>query len=63
VAIIAAMIFGRILQLGALVWVTWVMVSSYVEPPSMLFQFGGLAAGGVVFYLGWLVGGGKQGDG
>jgi|GEM_PF-2420898 len=57
---IRAMMFGRVLQLAALLWVTWVMVSSYVEEPSMLFQFGGLALGGLVFWIGWLMGGGRD---
>lgn len=46
------MSLGRFLQLAGLLCVTWVMVSSFVAPPSMLFQFGGLAAGAAVFLVG-----------
>ena len=46
------MSFARLVQLVGLVIVTWVMVSSYLEPPSMLFQFGGLGLGAAVFLLG-----------
>jgi len=43
---------GRVLQFAGLVVVTFVMISSFVEEPSMLFQFGGLAAGAAVFLVG-----------
>ena len=46
------MSLGRILQLLGLVWVTYVMIRSFVEEPSMLFQFGGLALGAGVFLVG-----------
>lgn len=49
---IAPMSLGRFLQLAGLVCVTWVMLSSFLAPPSMLFQFGGLAAGAAVFLVG-----------
>lgn len=46
------MSLGRFLQLAGLLLVTWVMVGSLLSPPSMLFQFGGLAAGALVFLVG-----------
>ena len=46
------MSLGRILQLAGLVWVGYVMIRSFLVEPSMLFQFGGLALGVVVFLLG-----------
>jgi hypothetical protein len=46
------MSFGRFLQLAGLIIVTWVMVRSFVSEPTMLFQFGGLAAGAAVFLAG-----------
>jgi hypothetical protein len=49
------MSFGRFLQLAGLLVVTWVMVGSFVSEPSMLFQFGGLAAGAAVFLAGRFV--------
>ncbi len=49
------MSLGRFLQLAGLLVVTWVMVSSFVSEPTMLFQFGGLAAGAAVFLVGKLV--------
>ena len=51
---------ARLVQVSGLVIVTWVMVSSYVEPPSMLFQFGGLGFGALVFVAGWLMAGGGE---
>lgn len=47
-----AMSLPRLIQLVGLLLVTWVMVSSYLQEPSMLFQFGGLALGALVFWLG-----------
>ena len=52
---------ARLVQLVGLVLVTCVMVQSYIEPPSMLFQFGGLGLGALVFVSGWLMGGGGDG--
>lgn len=46
------MSLGRFLQLAGLLCVTWVMVGSFVAEPTMLFQFGGLAAGAAVFLAG-----------
>jgi len=43
---------GRLLQFLGLLWVTFVMVRCWLVECSMLFQFGGLAAGGAVFLLG-----------
>ena len=43
---------GRTLQLVGLLWVTFVMVRSYLVEVSMLFQFGGLALGAGVFLVG-----------
>ena len=43
---------GRTLQIIGLMWVTYVMIRSFLQEPSMLFQFGGLAAGAAVFLIG-----------
>ncbi|HEX5010534.1 MAG TPA: hypothetical protein VFY71_09035 [Planctomycetota bacterium] len=43
---------GKLLQLLGLLWVTFVMVRSFLVDPSMLFQFGGLALGAAVFLVG-----------
>ena len=46
------MTLGRILQLAGLLWVSYVMIRSFLVEPSMLFQFGGLALGVAMFLLG-----------
>jgi hypothetical protein len=46
------MALGRMLQVLGLVWVTYVMVRSFLTEPSMLFQFGGLALGAGAFLVG-----------
>ncbi len=46
------MALGRVLQVVGLLWVTYVMVRSFLVEPSMLFQFGGLALGAAAFLLG-----------
>ena len=43
---------GRTLQIVGLLWVTYVMVRSFLVEPSMLFQFGGLALGAALFLIG-----------
>jgi hypothetical protein len=43
---------GKLLQLLGLLWVTFVMVRSFMVEVSMLFQFGGLALGAAVFLVG-----------
>ena len=43
---------GRAVQFLGLLIVTWVMVTSWVEEPSMLYQFGGLGLGAAIFLLG-----------
>ena len=43
---------GKALQLIGLVWVTFVMVRSFMVDVSMLFQFGGLALGAGLFLVG-----------
>lgn len=49
---IRAMGLPRLLQIAGLLTVTFVMLRSYVLEPSMLFQFGGLALGAGIFWLG-----------
>ena len=48
-----AMGVPRLLQFAGLAFVTYVMVASFASEPSMLFQFGGLALGAFVFFVGW----------
>ena len=46
------MTLGRFLQLAGLLGVTWVMLNCFLAERTMLFQFGGLAAGALVFLVG-----------
>ncbi|MFT7462505.1 MAG: hypothetical protein ACI9EF_000845 [Pseudohongiellaceae bacterium] len=45
------MSFPRLLQLAGFVFVTYVMVRSLMIS-DMLFQFGGLILGGLIFFIG-----------
>jgi len=55
------MSLARVVQFLGLVIVTFVMVRSFVQEPSMLFQFGGLGLGAAVFLTGVGLGSRQEG--
>jgi len=48
----SGMSIPRLLQLAGFLFVTFVMVRSFIIV-DMLFMFGGLMLGGLVFFIGW----------
>ena len=54
---------GRAIQFLGLLIVTYVMITSWIEEPSMLYQFGGLGLGAAVFVLGRMLPGKDPGRG